>query len=817
MVDNFFRKKLFFLGFLIPVVFGASLVFAANPTNFLSPTGNILDPGAVNTPWGGCGPFDANCYTARKISNSVNSSQPPTGIINRAPTQTVSAVSNQAVLSALRNLLASGLPTDLLAKLRGPAGPAGPKGDSGITTVINTSTNLPSVSLPGAVIPPNPTTYYPGGSLFSATDLSSTNFITTTAKIVTLTVSGNTTFTGDLSVGGTLASVGNSTLATGASTTNTFGSGASSANTIGSTTTPGTLTLHGATTLDNTFSQTGANTFGTGTGAISLNGAVTVTGANTFTTGTGTVEFKNVSTNISSTNPVIDVTSASTLFINSVTNRPVSFGTGLVTANNFGSSSVAITGGTITGTTINNSTIGVTTPVAGNFTTIGVTTPGSATFTTIGTGTTNTFGSGASSANTIGSTTTPGTLTLHGATTLDNTFSQTGANTFGTGTGAVTLNGQTEIKKNLTIPVTTGSTVGVIYSGADRFIHTYAKTGSEGQNTFVGVNAGNFTMGPPTGGDPTDMGSFNTAIGYQSLTSNTTGAYNSALGFRALAGNTEGNFNSAVGYLTMNDNTTGSSNSTLGYSALQYNTTGSYNVALGYLAGRLIANGGDLTDPENSIYIGYGARAFSNADDNSIVIGFNAVGIGANTVVLGNDSILTTALKGNVTIPANKNLTMTSGTGQFSTGTGAISLNGAVTVTGANTFTTGTGTVEFKNVSTNISSTNPVIDVTSASTLFINSVTNRPVSFGTGLVTANNFGSSSVAITGGTIVGTTINNSTIGVTTPGSATFTTITSSGNSTLATGTGTTNTVLVPPTLSVVEQVQLIPLVPPLLLAL
>src|SRR3989344_1211277 len=57
----------------------------------------------------------------------------------------------------------------------------------------------------------------------------------------------------------TLTSSGASTIGTGSSLTNTFGSGASSVNTIGSTTTPGALTLHGATTLDNTFTVSGTN------------------------------------------------------------------------------------------------------------------------------------------------------------------------------------------------------------------------------------------------------------------------------------------------------------------------------------------------------------------------------------------------------------------------------------------------------------------------------------------------------------------------------------------------------------------------------
>ncbi len=69
----------------------------------------------------------------------------------------------------------------------------------------------------------------------------------------------------------TLTSSGNTTLATGASTTNTFGAGASSINTIGSISTPGTLTLHGATILDNTFTVSGSH-------LTSLGGNLTVTG-----------------------------------------------------------------------------------------------------------------------------------------------------------------------------------------------------------------------------------------------------------------------------------------------------------------------------------------------------------------------------------------------------------------------------------------------------------------------------------------------------------------------------------------------------------
>lgn len=154
-------------------------------------------------------------------------------------------------------------------------------------------------------------------------------------------------------------------------------------------------------------------------------------------------------------------------------------------------------------------------------------------------------------------------------------------------------------------------------------------------------------------------GSNNSALGIAALSYNTTGSGNTASGLNALLQNTSGDFNVALGYTAMQLNTTGSNNAAVGLRALEKNTTGSMNVALGYWAGRFQADGAtSLSNPENSVYIGAGSRGYDDNDDNSIVIGYNAIGLGANTVVLGNDSITTTALKGNVgvgtTAPAAK-------------------------------------------------------------------------------------------------------------------------------------------------------------------
>ena len=95
-----------------------------------------------------------------------------------------------------------------------------------------------------------------------------------------------------------------------------------------------------------------------------------------------------------------------------------------------------------------------------------------------------------------------------------------------------------------------GNLRGSIFKGGTRFLHTYNGSGTEGFNTFIGLNAGNFTMGGANFYD----GSYNTGVGYQSLSSLTTGAGNSAFGFNSLYSNTTGNDNSAFGFNSLSSN-----------------------------------------------------------------------------------------------------------------------------------------------------------------------------------------------------------------------------------------------------------------------
>ena len=145
-------------------------------------------------------------------------------------------------------------------------------------------------------------------------------------------------------------------------------------------------------------------------------------------------------------------------------------------------------------------------------------------------------------------------------------------------------------------------------------------------------------------------GYYNSAMGKSALYINTTGYYNSASGYQALYGNTSGYQNSAVGADSLRSNTTGYDNSAVGYQALYGNTSGYQNSAVGYQAGEYLASGSNNQTSNNSLFLGYNTRAGSAGDTNEVVIGPSAIGVGSNSVVLGNDSITKTILKGNVGI-----------------------------------------------------------------------------------------------------------------------------------------------------------------------
>ena len=196
-------------------------------------------------------------------------------------------------------------------------------------------------------------------------------------------------------------------------------------------------------------------------------------------------------------------------------------------------------------------------------------------------------------------------------------------------------------------------------------------------------------------------GNFSTAVGHLSLFSNTAGDHNTAIGDEALYSTTSGSYNVALGIESARGNTLGNYNVALGKQALLYNITGSYNIALGYSAGRATSASIFANNTENSIFIGTYTKPLEDNQTNQTVIGHEAIGIGSNTVTLGNDFVVTTALKGNVgikTITPNADL----------------DVNGNTIITGSLTIATGSSLLTVIEGITLISTPTPALIISSS-------------------------------------------------------------------------------------------------------
>lgn len=128
----------------------------------------------------------------------------------------------------------------------------------------------------------------------------------------------------------------------------------------------------------------------------------------------------------------------------------------------------------------------------------------------------------------------------------------------------------------------------------------------------------------------------NTAIGYQTLFSNTTGTGSVAIGSTALKYNTTGNYNTAIGYQSMWNTSTGYSNTAVGYQTLQSTNTGIGNSAFGTAA--LYSNTSGLYNTA----IGSGSLYANTTGTSNVAIGNSASisAVGAYyTVAIGFESL----------------------------------------------------------------------------------------------------------------------------------------------------------------------------------
>jgi Chaperone of endosialidase len=162
------------------------------------------------------------------------------------------------------------------------------------------------------------------------------------------------------------------------------------------------------------------------------------------------------------------------------------------------------------------------------------------------------------------------------------------------------------------------ATAGNITKNGTPFLHNFGT-----DNTFIGLNAGNLTMGGSLGG--------NTAAGVNALFRNTTGFWNTASGLNALLANTTGGTNTANGAFALQANTTGNGNTAVGRDVLVQNTSGNDNVAIGRAAGL------NATTGSNNIYLGTAVWGTAGESNTMYLGNMNptAGGVVTKTIIAG--------------------------------------------------------------------------------------------------------------------------------------------------------------------------------------
>jgi len=222
-------------------------------------------------------------------------------------------------------------------------------------------------------------------------------------------------------------------------------------------------------------------------------------------------------------------------------------------------------------------------------------------------------------------------------------------------------------------PTALGTVVGATAasnSGLTSLGYNSAVSASGSYCVGVGTRSLGFT-GPNTG-------SYNTAVGADSLYALTSGVGNAAFGYNSMGSHTTGNYNAAFGYDCLSRNTTAADNAAFGAEALRLNTTGTGNTAIGRYA---LTNN---TTSANNVAVGYqslysvtnatgthtavGYQALYSATDNSnTAFGYRAgygITSGHNNVCLGKDA-------------GNGSVVLTTGAQNVIIGSGAYGSNGA--------------------------------------------------------------------------------------------------------------------------------------------
>ncbi|MCX6269577.1 MAG: hypothetical protein NTW16_19860 [Bacteroidetes bacterium] len=210
---------------------------------------------------------------------------------------------------------------------------------------------------------------------------------------------------------------------------------------------------------------------------------------------------------------------------------------------------------------------------------------------------------------------------------------QSGSNNTANGSGALRFNttgryntasGSNALRSNITGSENTaigsyalGTNVSCSSSTAiGYYAMCYAYDGIAGYSTN-NTAVGSFALA----GNPISVynsGMNNTALGYQSLYSNSSGSHNTGIGVNALRNNENGNDNTACGNLALSNNKS-NDNTAFGAFTLTANTYGNFNTAFGTTA--LVHN---LTGASNTA-VGYGSLWYNEGNSRSTAIGYQAM------------------------------------------------------------------------------------------------------------------------------------------------------------------------------------------------
>lgn len=232
----------------------------------------------------------------------------------------------------------------------------------------------------------------------------------------------------------------------------------------------------------------------------------------------------------------------------------------------------------------------------------------------------------------------------------------------GKSSGTMTVNGILSVVKNMTvggISIGTGnnsstSRTAVGYLALSNTSDTGTNNTAIGSQTMMSNTTGQFnsTIGNATLRYNT-TGYHNTAIGNGTMQNNTTGYCNTSIGSGAHNLNTDGCFNTAVGFNSLKNDVDGSYNTSIGVYS-QYTSTGSYNTSMGYESMYKTTSG------EYNTCVGYKSLYNNTTGMLNTTIGYNAglnLLTGSNVTCIGNNAQPSSGSVGNEITLGDSNVT----------------------------------------------------------------------------------------------------------------------------------------------------------------